>query len=87
MRDLAEQVWLRQIRPLAVGAMIVSAFYTLYNLRGSLIAGIGKALKNINLAGAGAVERTDVDLNLKKVLVAKRPRRSRVAGTGHLPRD
>jgi putative OPT family oligopeptide transporter len=71
MRDLAEQVWLRQIRPLAVGAMIVSAFYTLYNLRGALTAGIGKALKNINLAGAGGdVERTDVDLNLKKVLFA-----------------
>jgi putative OPT family oligopeptide transporter len=71
MRDLAEQVWLRQIRPLAVGAMIVSAFYTLYNLRGSLVAGIGKALKNINLAGGGAVvERTDIDLNLKKVFVA-----------------
>jgi len=71
MRDLAEQVWLRQIRPLAVGAMIVSAFYTLYNLRTSLITGIGKALRNINLAGAGAaVERTELDLNLKKVFVA-----------------
>jgi len=71
MRDLAEQVWLRQIRPLAVGAMIVSAFFTLYNLRGSLASGIGKALKNIGLAGGeGKVERTDVDLNLKKVFVA-----------------
>jgi putative OPT family oligopeptide transporter len=51
--------------------MIVSAFYTLYNLRGSLVAGIGKALKNINLAGAGTtVERIDIDLNLKKVFVA-----------------
>ncbi|MCP4657533.1 MAG: oligopeptide transporter, OPT family, partial [bacterium] len=30
---LAGEVWFKQIRPLAVGTMIVAAFYTLYNLR------------------------------------------------------
>ncbi|KPJ94170.1 MAG: hypothetical protein AMS18_04225 [Gemmatimonas sp. SG8_17] len=50
MVDLATTVWSRQIRPLAVGTMIVAAFYTLFNLRQSLVAGIGKALKNINVA-------------------------------------
>ena len=44
--ELATQVWLRQIRPLAVGTMIVAAFYTLYNLRTSLIAGISKELED-----------------------------------------
>ncbi len=69
--DLATAVWLRQVRPLAVGTMIVAAFYTLWSLRMSLITGIGRALKNIGaVAGGEAAERTDVDLDLKKVLVA-----------------
>jgi putative OPT family oligopeptide transporter len=69
--DLANAVWLRQVRPLAVGTMIVAAFYTLWNLRMSLITGIGRALKNIGAsAGAEEADRTDVDLDLKKVLVA-----------------
>ncbi len=71
MTDLAVEVWERQVRPLAVGAMIVAAFYTLYNLRTSLVAGIGKALKHIGLAGVGAeLGRTEIDLDLKKVFFA-----------------
>jgi putative OPT family oligopeptide transporter len=67
--DLATAVWLKQVRPLAVGTMIVAAFYTLWNLRVSLITGIGRALKNIGAAkGAEEADRTDVDLDLKKVL-------------------
>src|SRR3989304_5927636 len=45
--DLAAEVWLRQVRPLAVGTMIVAAFHTLFDLRSSLVSGIGKAMKNI----------------------------------------
>ena len=70
MGDLANAVWSRQVRPLAVGAMIVAAFYTLYNLRGSLVTGIGKALGNIGLAGGGGADRTDIDLDFRKILVA-----------------
>lgn len=70
MMDLANEVWRRQIRPLAVGAMIVAAFYTLYNLRMSLITGIGKALGNIGVVGGGGGDRTDIDLDLKKIFVA-----------------
>jgi putative OPT family oligopeptide transporter len=69
--DLATAVWLRQVRPLAVGTMIVAAFYTLWSLRQSLITGIGRALKNIGAVGGGEeADRTDVDLDLKKVLLA-----------------
>jgi len=69
--DLATAVWLVQVRPLAVGTMIVAAFYTLWSLRQSLITGIGRALKNIGAAGGGQeADRTDVDLDLKKVLLA-----------------
>jgi len=69
--DLATAVWLRQVRPLAVGTMIVAAFYTLWTLRQSLITGVGRALKNLGVVGHGEeTDRTDVDLDLKKVLLA-----------------
>ncbi len=70
MINLANSVWSRQIRPLAVGTMIVAAFYTLYNLRSSLVAGIGKAIKDIGAAKGGGADRTDVDLDVKKVFAA-----------------
>lgn len=72
MIDVAYEVWSRQIRPLAVGTMIVAAFYTLWNLRGSLVAGIGKALKDFGaVAASGEGEnRLEKDLNVKKVFVA-----------------
>lgn len=70
--DVAYEVWSRQIRPLAVGTMIVAAFYTLWNLRGPLVAGIGKAFKDFGgLAASGEAQlRTEKDLNIKKVFVA-----------------
>ena len=37
--DLSMEVWQRQVRPLAVGTMIVAAFYTLFKLRTSLFRG------------------------------------------------
>jgi putative OPT family oligopeptide transporter len=68
--DLAEAVWTNQIRPLAVGTMIVAAFYTLWNLRGSLIAGVSKALQGIGVKGAeGETDRTEIDLNFKGVFI------------------
>ncbi len=72
MTDIAYEVWSRQVRPLAVGTMIVAAFYTLWNLRRSLIDGIGKAFKDFGaLAAGGAVaDRTERDLNVKKVFGA-----------------
>jgi len=69
--DLAWDVWFKQIRPLAVGTMIVSAFYTLYSLRKSLMNGIQKAAAALRAGGVAAdSERTEQDLNLKWVLVA-----------------
>ncbi len=58
MLDLATEIWSKQIRPLAVGTMIVSAFYTLWNLRSSLVAGISKALKQFDLHAGGGSDRT-----------------------------
>jgi putative OPT family oligopeptide transporter len=69
--ELATTIWLRQVRPLAVGTMIVAAFYTLYNLRKSLFAGISKALSDLKVAkGSGVVvDRTEKDLDFGKVFV------------------
>jgi len=68
--DLATTVWSKQIRPLAVGTMIVAAFYTLYKLRSSLVTGIKKALSNVGVKDGGGGDRTDVDLDFKKVAIA-----------------
>jgi putative OPT family oligopeptide transporter len=69
--SLAGEVWFKQIRPLAVGTMIVSAFYTLYNLRSSLMSGIGKAIAGLGGGvDGGDTDRTDTDLSIKWVFVA-----------------
>ena len=69
--DLAAEVWAKQIRPLAVGTMIVAAFYTLYSLKDALFTGIRKAMGDIGSAGGeGAVERTEIDLPFKRILPA-----------------
>jgi putative OPT family oligopeptide transporter len=69
--DLAIEVWFKQIRPLAVGTMIVSAFYTLYTLRESLMTGVQKVVGAFRAGDdSTVVERTEQDLNFKWVLAA-----------------
>lgn len=69
--DISMEVWFRQVRPLAVGTMIVAAFYTLYNLRNSLVAGISKAFQDISASKTStkSVSRLELDLDFKKVLI------------------
>ncbi len=69
---MADAVWRNQVRPLAVGAMIVAAFYTLYNLRGSLKQGIGKAISDMRLAKESpkSDNRLEHDLPFKGILIA-----------------
>ena len=45
--DVANEVWKKQIRPFAVGTMIIAAFYTLYKLKNSLFTGISKAVSDL----------------------------------------
>ena len=67
--ELSTEVWLKQVRPLAVGTMIVAAFYTLFKLRTSLVEGIGRAFTDIKKAqsGGGDVSRHNLDLDFAKV--------------------
>jgi putative OPT family oligopeptide transporter len=64
--ELSTEVWLTQVRPLAVGTMIVAAFFTLYNLRTSLIQGIGGAFGHLGASHGGA-GRQDTDIDFRKV--------------------
>jgi len=71
--DIADEVWRRQVRPLAVGTMIVAAFYTLYNMRAALITGISKAFGDIGKVAGAETEkdsRVDKDLNFKKIIAS-----------------
>jgi len=70
--DINIEVWKKQVRPLAVGTMIVAAFYTLYNLRSALTTGISKAIKDISAAKSDTpkVNRLELDLDFKKVITA-----------------
>jgi putative OPT family oligopeptide transporter len=44
---MAGNVWRFIVRPIAVGGMLVGAAYTLYGMRKSLTAGLGKALSDL----------------------------------------
>ena len=69
---MAGQIYANQVKPLAVGAMIVAAFYTLWNLRKQLISGISKGIAEIGAGKSSGkkVNRLEVDLSLKKVGIA-----------------
>lgn len=62
------------VKPIAVGGMLVGAFYTLFKMRKSLAQGIGKGLRDIKLAkssdGANNLPRTEKDISFGLVLLA-----------------
>ena len=62
------------IKPVAVGGMLVGAFYTLFSMRKSLFQGIGKGFRDIKDAksqsGENKIARTDKDLSFGMVLIA-----------------
>jgi putative OPT family oligopeptide transporter len=70
--DLADEIWRKQIRPFAVGTMIIAAFYTLYRLKNSLFAGISKAITDLKAKKdhTKVVSRLEIDLDFKKVGIA-----------------
>jgi putative OPT family oligopeptide transporter len=61
------------IKMIAIGAMIVGAFFTLFKMRNNLGAGIKRSVSSIGGAGGGGggeVLRTDKDINIKFVFIA-----------------
>ncbi len=69
---LAYTVWYNIVRPIAVGAMLVAAAYTLFSMRHSIVASFRGALKAQAEAahGAATTERTERDIPAKMVLLA-----------------
>lgn len=70
---MAVSAYNAQIKPIAVGAMLVGAFYTLYRMRSSLVAGIGRSISDVKQARSGGkVEtlRTDRDLPFPSIILA-----------------
>ncbi len=68
--DVCNAVWNSQVRPLAVGAMLVGAFYTLFMMRKSLGAGIVRAvrdMKKVTLEGEQQ-NRLEMDIPSKWVV-------------------
>ncbi len=64
-------VWLKFVRPIAVGGMLCGTVYTLYKMKDQLIGGIGRAVGDLSKA-AGQKEtksRYDHDLGFKWVLI------------------
>jgi putative OPT family oligopeptide transporter len=70
---MAVSAYNAQIKPIAVGAMLVGAFYTLFKMRKSLIAGIGRSFADVKTARAGGAFqtiRTDKDLPFPSIIIA-----------------
>jgi putative OPT family oligopeptide transporter len=63
------QIWKFVIRPVAIGGMLMSAAFTLWKMRKSLIGGIRRSISDVKKAAAGtvSVSRIEHDFNLKSV--------------------
>jgi putative OPT family oligopeptide transporter len=71
--DIAKAAYSSTVKPIAVGGMLVGAFYTLFKMRKNLIGGISRGLADIvaaKSAGDNKVSRTDKDAPLGMVLLA-----------------
>lgn len=72
--EMAKLAYDATVKPIAVGGMLVGAFWTLFKMRNNLIQGIGKGFRDIKAAKAGGetvkVARTDKDIPFKLVLIA-----------------
>lgn len=66
------KIYAANIKMIAIGAMIVSAFYTLFKMRSNLGKGIKRSLGSLKGAAAGDEEvlRTDKDISGKIVFLA-----------------
>ncbi|MBN1780678.1 oligopeptide transporter, OPT family [bacterium] len=56
---VANAVFANQVKPLAVGTMLVGAVTTLYKMRKSLATGLGRAVRDLKQIGKAAAETTN----------------------------
>lgn len=68
---VADNVWRNTVRPIAVGAMLVGACYTLYSMRDALLRSLQGAIAASAKARSGeATDRTEVDIPLRWILIS-----------------
>ena len=71
--EMAISAYNAQIKPIAVGAMLVGAFYTLFKMRKSLFTGIGRSfsdVKKVRAEGKTDTIRTDKDLPFPSIIIS-----------------
>jgi len=72
-KEVASSIYNAQVKPIAVGAMLVGAFWTLYKMRNNLIAGIKRSIGDMKSSPTGekaVIKRTDKDIPFGTVLIA-----------------
>ena len=62
--DVAKAAYSSTVKPVAVGGMLVGAFYTLFKMRKNLINGIARGMQDIKKAGSGKESRSRVDKDI-----------------------
>jgi len=63
------QIWGDYIRYIGVGAMVVGGLYTIFKLRSNLAEGIKEAIIGIKGGQVATKERTNEDMNFKRVFI------------------
>lgn len=68
---LSTSVWRFIVRPIAIGGMLVSAGFTLFKMRKSLMTGISRSISDVKKAATeeSTTIRTDKDINFKWVML------------------
>jgi len=67
--EMTDSVWRNIVRPIAVGGMLVGSVYTLYGMKNSLVAGLGKAFADLRSSAGEPPElaRTERYMSFKTV--------------------
>ncbi|GAB6282586.1 MAG: oligopeptide transporter, OPT family [Ignavibacterium sp.] len=67
---LSMNVWKNIVRPIAIGGMLMSALYTLFNMRKSLMIGISRSVADVRKSAVGEhiANRTEKDLSFKWII-------------------
>lgn len=70
--DMAKAAYSATVKPIAVGGMLVGAFFTLFRMRKNLTAGIGHGIQDIRGSGASKakISRIDKDAPFGMVFVS-----------------
>lgn len=66
--DVAYTAWKNLVQPMAIGAMLVGSFYTLYGLKNSLLKGLAGIFQK-HAHGEAGPSRLEKDLNLRWVFM------------------